>query len=193
MCVLGCADTASESFIRKAPGSPSPSFVSLSNMVVFSLCRQAAAPLAYHSLLPGPDTTKGFRVCDGLLDSMWGDLLLSMVLRVWGVSVHLSWFNFGAFCGHLLFGLLYLMLAQAVRIMTLRRYEIKLMLEDLVRNRTDDLRMFGDAESSDDEQHNQRLRKAQAAYSYITIADEAELYKRDGYISSPGLVFPRMV
>lgn len=190
MCCLWCTDTAAVPFQHIDTSSPAPRFVSLSNMVVFSLCRKAAAPMAFHSLLIGADTTKGFRVSDGLLDSLWNDLLVAMVFRSWGVTIHLSWYSFGVFCGHLVVGLLYLLVSQIVRILTMRRYEIKIMLESLVGQRTDDLRMFGEAEGDEEEQQQKSNKKS---YSYITIADEDELYKRDGYVSSPGSIFPRLI
>ena len=122
---------------------------------------------------------------------MWGDLILAMVFRVWGISNHLSWYRFGVFCGHLLMGLLYLLLSQAVRIMALRRYELKVMLESLVSERKDDLGIFQESDSSGEEQP--RTIRKKSACSYITVADDPELYKRDGYVSSPGVVFPRLI
>ncbi|OEH79682.1 transmembrane [Cyclospora cayetanensis] len=187
--VKNTATTSSQQ--NDSSSSPAPRFVSLSNMVVFSLCRKAAAPLAFHALLIGPDTTKGIRVCEGLLDAMWMELLLTGVFRTWAVCICLSWYNFGVFCGHLLVGVVYLLLSQAVRIMALRRYELKAMLEGLVTQRTDDFGIFRESDSSEEEQ--QRSKRGTAAYAYITVADDAELYRRDGYLSSPGFVFPRVI
>ncbi|KAL8439951.1 hypothetical protein Efla_005795 [Eimeria flavescens] len=177
--------------------SPAPCFVSLSNVVVFSLCRQQAAPFGLQSLLIGRDMIKGFRLCDGLLEALSLDLTLGFLLRVWAASLQPSWFNYSVFAAHLLLSLLHLLVSQAARMLALRRCELELTLEDLVRHRTDALSVFEEADSSGDEQQQQRRQqqrgKRQTAASFITVGDEAEFFKRDGYISSAGAVFPRVI
>ncbi|KAL8274221.1 hypothetical protein Esti_001810 [Eimeria stiedai] len=177
--------------------SPSLVYVSLSNAVILSLCRQGAAPLSLHALLVGPDTVKGLRLSEALLEAFSLDLALAAILRLWALCEHLSWLNFCAFGCHLLVGLLYLLLSQAALSLALRRHEVMLTVEDLIRHRTDDLSIFDEGDSSGDElqqQQQQRLKGSRTtASSFITVADEAELFQRDGYVSSAVTVFPRIV
>ncbi|KAL8431607.1 hypothetical protein ACSSS7_005201 [Eimeria intestinalis] len=154
--------------------SPSLVYLSLSNAVIFSLCRQGAAPLSLQALLVGPDTMKGLRLSEALLEAFSLDLALAAVFRLWALCEHLSWFNFCVFGGHLLVGLLYLLLSQAARSLSLRRYEVLLTVEDLIRHRTDDLSIFDEGDSSGDElqqQQQQRLKGGRTTTSsFITCS-----------------------
>ena len=185
MFLFVCTESIGAGFVSNA--------ASISNVVIFSLCRKGMSPISMHALLIGEDCIKSFRMCYELLECLWLDLLLGCILRLFAVSVHLSWLSFGVYCMHALLGLCYLLLSQIVRVLSLRRQEIKKLLSSLVASRPDDLKVIRDDDTDDEGLSPADKPQKNKQYAFFTLADLSEYYARDGFISSPGSVFPSII
>ncbi|ESS33959.1 putative transmembrane protein [Toxoplasma gondii VEG] len=169
---------------------------SVSNALNFIICRQFLAPISYNSLLVGPDVMKGIRLLDNMVHAQFCDILITIGVQFYALSMHMSWYDVGVFLAHDVFLGIYALVGQAIRILAQRRFELKILLEELVLQRSDDFRLPGDEdeETSDEDDLSSKGRKRdKRKIGFVTIADIDEEYQTEGFFSSPGCIFPQIL
>ncbi|CBZ51312.1 conserved hypothetical protein [Neospora caninum Liverpool] len=168
---------------------------SVSSALNFIVCRQFLAPISYNALLVGPDVMKGIRLLDNMVHAQFCDILITVCVQFYALSMHMSWYDLGIFLAHDVFLAIYALVGQTVRILAQRRFELKILLEELVLQRSDVFRLPGDEdeETSDEGDLNSKGRKKdKRKIGFVTIADIDEEYQTEGFFSSPGCIFPQI-
>lgn len=192
-------------------------WITTSSLLVFLNCRHALAPASFGELLIGPDLIKDVRLMDMLVLRGWLETVILLILHCVVLQLFNSFVSLGVFAGHLLMFCIYNIVIQAIRLLALRRYEVKLAFEEIVRvfHRNDvvgkdkffDKSGWVDAENeleddreTDVDTHSGTHRghhPRRAAWGrplpkgyLISLLNAVERHQRQGFFTSPGELFP---
>ncbi|PFH31534.1 hypothetical protein BESB_025000 [Besnoitia besnoiti] len=168
---------------------------SVSNALNFTVCRHFLSPISYNALLVGPDVVKGIRLLDNMAHAQLCDIMLTVGLQFYALTMHINWYDLGVFIGHDVFLGIYAVVGQTIRILAQRRFELKLLLDQLVLQRSIDFRLPGDDEedvSDEGDLDTKGRKKDRRTIGIVTLADIEEEYQVEGFFSSPGNIFPQI-
>ncbi|OII78279.1 hypothetical protein cand_035040 [Cryptosporidium andersoni] len=111
-------------------------FISTGSVLLLLNCRYGLAPVSLNELLIGPDTIKGIRLTDILLGILYRDILFLLVTRGTMLCMCFTWFSLASFLAHILITLIYGITAHTIRLLSLRRYELKILFQQVLKEIT---------------------------------------------------------
>ncbi|XP_053991020.1 uncharacterized protein LOC128883063 isoform X2 [Hylaeus volcanicus] len=184
--------------------------ITTSSLLVFLNCRYALAPASLCQLLIGPDIVKDVRIIDMLLMRSWLETFFLLTIHILVLSRYQSKFCFGLFLTYFILCGIYNIVTQVIRLLSLRRYEIKLTFEHIFKkmhenpivpmNKTSDNGVLPNfpSVSKKDSHHLSKFQSCvippisivlpprRFLLSLMTVLD---IYQREGYFTSPGQIF----
>eukprot|EP00914_Ancora_sagittata_P004940 GHVO01010286.1.p1 GENE.GHVO01010286.1~~GHVO01010286.1.p1 ORF type:complete len:282 (+),score=27.94 GHVO01010286.1:3-848(+) len=175
--------------------------ISASNLLMYLIVGRTYPPLAYHELVIGPEIIKGVRLSDILTVQAWHGLALSSLMRFISLLLLPNWINFGIFGLHLLLGFFDNIIAQSIRVLTLRRFELKALMEDIITLnidaiKTDELAetlgIQSEPEEREDESENEDGWRTLHRRKFVHVSDVSEYYKRHGFYTGRPCAFPML-
>ncbi|OII75418.1 uncharacterized protein cubi_01939 [Cryptosporidium ubiquitum] len=109
-------------------------YLNIGSCLLLLNCRFGIAPLSMNELLIGPDTIKGIRLIDLLLSTFYRDILFIFVTRGILLTLCFTWASLGVFASHLTFMIFYGITSHTIRLLALRRFELKILFQKILRD-----------------------------------------------------------
>ncbi|EZG68679.1 putative transmembrane protein [Gregarina niphandrodes] len=158
-------------------------WISTSSILSFLVCKNHIAPVDHHQLLIGPNVIRGVRLCDMLLVSDWMALLIAVCIRavatlLYGYDTSRSDTSLWIFLINVLyltFEIIYILLTQTVRLLSIRRFQIKALYTDIVTQWT---------KQNETLTHENKM---------ATLAQVLVRYRREAFLTSPGEILPPLL
>ncbi|KAK6588913.1 hypothetical protein RS030_2318 [Cryptosporidium xiaoi] len=121
-------------------------YVNIGSCLLLLNCRYGIAPVGLNGLLIGPDTIKGIRTIDLLLTIFYRDILFIFITRGILLTFCFTWASLGIFLAHITFMIIYGIISHTIRLLSLRRFELKILfqkiLRDIVKDDSSSLSLF---------------------------------------------------
>eukprot|EP01054_Gregarina_sp_Poly1_P009140 Gregarina_sp_Poly_1__9139@NODE_560_length_7529_cov_61_005092_g406_i1_p2_GENE_NODE_560_length_7529_cov_61_005092_g406_i1NODE_560_length_7529_cov_61_005092_g406_i1_p2_ORF_typecomplete_len478_score44_25_NODE_560_length_7529_cov_61_005092_g406_i112362669 len=183
-------------------------WISTSSVLVFLNAKHHLAPIGLHELLVGPDMIKAVRLCDVLLTHDWYCLGLVCAVKALSFLLVHDYRILGVFLVHVILEILYIMLSQTVRLMTLRRFETKSLYLDMIQawyNQDLSVRLGrqqpdeSSVEDSSATDQTSNLHKIAHVFEntrrfkqerLVEMANVLDRYRRQAFLTSPGETLP---
>lgn len=109
-------------------------YLNIGSCLLLLNCRFGIAPVSMNELLIGPDTIKGIRLIDLLLSTFYRDVLFIFVTRGILLTLCFTWVSLGVFVSHITFMILYGIVSHTIRLLALRRFELKILFQKILRD-----------------------------------------------------------
>ncbi|KAH8741578.1 hypothetical protein FG386_002798 [Cryptosporidium ryanae] len=123
---------------QQNPGNPiredEVGHVNIGSCLLLLNCRYGIAPVGLNGLLIGPDTIKGIRTIDLLLATFYRDVLFIFITRGILLSLCFTWASLGIFLAHITFMIIYGIVSHTTRLLSLRRFELKILFQKILRD-----------------------------------------------------------